>query len=170
MNTTPERPAEHSPTHPTAPLPEPADVDELLAESLRAQSEQDFTWKEPERRPRWFERAEAEAALAGEPGAEAEHAHAGLAAGPTGRPPERSRGVTGVASRAGSASGSDQRHGPRVGGAVYAAVAIALALWVLASVVLGIHIEPLIVALGVCSLAGLALVGAGLRPRPGHRI
>lgn len=163
MNTTPERPGEHSPTHPTTPLPpEPADVDELLAESLRAQSEADFTWKEPERRPRWFERAEQEAALASGAGAESGHAQDALSA-----PAGSSRGAAPAA--AGSSS-SDHRHGPRVGGVVYAAVAMALALWVLASVVLGIHIEPLIVALGVCSLAGLALVGAGLRPKPGQRI
>ncbi|GAA1146744.1 hypothetical protein [Nesterenkonia lutea] len=149
-----------SPTHPTVPLPpEPEDVDELLAESLRAQDEQDFTWKEPDRGPRWFERAEQEAALGSGPGLE----------GGALMPPAEQAAVphprgTGSSARTGRATG------PRITGAVYAAVAVALALWVLASVVLGVHIEPLVVALGVCSLAGLALVAAGLRPRPGHRI
>lgn len=161
MNTTPERPSDHSPTRPTEVPSEPADVDELLAESLRAQSEQDFTWKEPERRPRWFERAEQEAARASGSGPDAPGPQDGLTV---------ARGSGGVTTGTGSSTRSTQHRGPRVGGAVYAAVAMALALWVLASVVLGIHIEPLIVALGVCSLAGLALVGAGLRPKPGHRI
>ncbi|MCH8562814.1 phage holin family protein [Nesterenkonia sp. LB17] len=163
MNTTPERPGEHSPTHPTTPLPpEPADVDELLAESLRAQSEQDFAWKEPERGPRWFERAEQEAALAGGTTTDPDQARDALT--------RTTRDPGGMVSGAERSPRSGHRQGPRIGGAVYAAVAIALALWVLASVVLGIHIEPLIVALGVCSLAGLALVGAGLRPKPGQRI
>lgn len=143
-------------THPTRPLPpEPADVDELLAESLRAQSEKDFIWKEPERGPRWFERAEQEAALTS---ARTEQTL-----------PAASKTFDAAGHGAGPAS-HRRASGPRVGGAVFAAIAVALALWVLASVVLGIYIDWLIIALGVCGIAGLVFVAAGLMPKPGSRI
>lgn len=59
-----DRAAQHPHIEDTgASAAEPADVDALLAESLKAQSERDFTWKEPERRPRWWERAEAAGAV-----------------------------------------------------------------------------------------------------------
>jgi len=152
-----ESPEQDARTHPTRPLPpEPADVDELLAESLRAQSEKDFIWKEPERGPRWFERAEQEAALSSAPteqtlSAPSRTADAISSYGPNAREYRR---------------GSE----PRVGGAVFAAIAVALALWVLASIVLGIYIDWLIIALGICGLAGLVFVAAGLMPKPGRRI
>ncbi|GAA1167333.1 hypothetical protein [Nesterenkonia sandarakina] len=153
----PERPEPEAGTHPTRPLPaEPADVDELLAESLRAQSERDFTWKEPERGPRWFERAEQQAALSA---AAAASSHSVAVPEPQSPPAGRS-------GRAGSRSGG----GPRIAGVIYAAIAMALALWVLASMVLGIYIDWLIVALGVFALAGLALVVTGLMPKPGTRL
>ncbi|PRZ18412.1 hypothetical protein [Nesterenkonia sandarakina] len=154
---TAEHPEQDARTHPTRPLPaEPADVDELLAESLRAQSERDFTWKEPERGPRWFERAEQEAALSA-----GTAPSTGAAAVPAGK-----------ATLAGTSGGADARSGsgPRVSGVIYAAIAVALALWVLASTVLGIYIDWLIVALGVFALAGLALVATGLMPKPGSRL
>ncbi|GAA1104938.1 hypothetical protein [Nesterenkonia jeotgali] len=155
----PERPDPEAGTHPTRPLPaEPADVDELLAESLRAQSERDFTWKEPERGPRWFERAEQQAALSA---ATAAPSHS--PAVPEAQSPPAGRGRSG---RAGSRSGG----GPRIAGVIYATIAMALALWVLASMVLGIYIDWLIVALGVFALAGLALVVTGLMPKPGTRL
>ncbi|WP_218222036.1 hypothetical protein [Nesterenkonia sp. Act20] len=146
------------PTHPTRPLPpEPADVDELLAESLRAQSEKDFTWKEPERGPRWFERAEQEAAL--------------TSAGPAEQTlPAPSKATAATGGHGPDSARRRRASGPRVGGAVFAAIAVALALWVLASVVLGIYIDWLIIALGVCGLAGLVFVAAGLMPKPGSRI
>ena len=154
---TAEHPEQDARTHPTRPLPaEPADVDELLADSLRAQSERDFTWKEPERRPRWFERAEAEAAF-GAGGTQP----TGQVAAPAAKSP-----MTGTSRRADAKSVS----GPRISGAIYAAIAVALALWVLASTVLGVHIDWLIVALGVFGLAGLALVLTGLMPKPGTRL
>ena len=125
----------------------PADVDALLAESLKAQSEQDFTWKEPERKPRWWERAEAD--------------------------PARTAG--GLSPRAGSAvtaspqSSSSARGGVRIGSVIFALVALVLAAWVVVSVVFGVSVEPLVVGLMVCTLAGLALVAAGLRTKPGRR-
>lgn len=133
-------------TDPTVPLPpEPEDVDALLSESLKAQSERDFTWKEPERKPRWWERAET---LQSEPAADA------LASRPTG------------------ALAPTEREGRRVrlGSAIFALVALVLAGWVVASVALGVTIDPLVVGLVICSLAGIALIGAGLRPKPGTRI
>ncbi|MGJ9425822.1 hypothetical protein ACHABX_08250 [Nesterenkonia halotolerans] len=146
-----------APTHPTRPLPpEPADVDELLAESLRAQSEKDFIWKEPERGPRWFERAEQEAALNSAPTEQTLSAP--------------SRPADAIGDHGSDATRYRRSSGPRVGGAVFAAIAVALALWVLATVVLGIYIDWLIIALGVCGLAGLAFVAAGLMPKPGSRI
>lgn len=126
--------------------PEPADVDALLSESLKAQSEQDFTWKEPERSPRWWERAEAQnpgSTQVSSPRAE------------TQRPTRRAaKGTAGV----------------RIGSMIFALAALMLALWVIASVVFSITVEPVIVGLVVCTLAGLALVGAGLRPKPGTRV
>ncbi|MBO0594192.1 hypothetical protein I2485_03110 [Nesterenkonia sp. E16_7] len=152
---TAEQPEQDPRTHPTRPLPpEPADVDELLAESLRAQSERDFTWKEPERGPRWFERAEQEAALSA-----GTVPPTGTAAAPAAKGP-----------LAATSGGADSVRGPRISGAIYAAIAVALALWVLASIVLGIYIDWLIVALGVFALAGLALVATGLMPKPGSRL
>lgn len=136
-----------SPTRPTIPLPpEPEDVDALLADSLRAQSEQEFTWKEPERRPRWYERAEMQQA------ASAESPSTPAAAAAPGKSPGRRRGR------------------PRIGQAVFALICLMLALWVLAAVVLNVMIDPLMVALGICAVAGLALVVGGLRPRPGVRL
>ncbi|WP_300344144.1 hypothetical protein [Nesterenkonia sp.] len=123
--------------------PEPEDVDALLAESLKAQSERDFTWKEPERRPRWWERAERQ--------------HSSVAARPS-------------AEVAPSASRSREREQVRFGSVIFALVALALAAWVIASVVFGVAVDPLVVGLVLCTLAGLTLVAAGLRPRPGTRI
>lgn len=128
--------------------PAPADVDALLSESLKAQSEQDFTWKEPERRPRWWERAEA-----------------------TDPQPSGS-----LSPRAGSSvastprSSASARGGVRIGSVVFALVALVLAAWVIVSVMFDVSIEPLVVGLIVCTLAGLALVAAGLRPTSGRRI
>lgn len=152
-----EFPEQDARTHPTRPLPpEPADVDELLAESLRAQTERDFIWKEPERGPRWFERAEQEAALTS---ARTEQIT-----------PAPSKTPETIGGYAYDSKGHRRNSGPRVGGAVFAAIAVALALWVLASIVLGIYIDWLIIALGVCGLAGLVFVAAGLMPKPGRRI
>lgn len=145
---TPTQPV-HSPSHPTTPIPpEPEDVDALLADSLKAQSERDFTWKEPERKPRWWERAELE---------EAPATGASQPSGP-------------VAPAASSGSSRAERSGPRFGQMLWGAICLVLALWVLAGVVLGVTIEPVLLALGLCTIAGVALVLAGLRPKPGHRI
>lgn len=126
----------------------PADVDELLSESLKAQTEQDFTWKEPERRPRWWERAEANAA------------QSSAAMSP------RTESAVAASPRSSSASGG----GVRVGSVVFGLVALALAAWVIVSVVFDVSVEPLVAGLVICTLAGLALVAAGLRPKPGRRI
>lgn len=116
---------------------EPEDVDALLAESLRAESEADFTWKEPERRPRWWQRAEMQ------------------------QPSATSAAMTTTAA---------EPTGVRLGSLIFGAVCLILALWVLATVVFGLSVDPVVVALVICSLAGLTLVAAGLRPRPGQRI
>ncbi|MDZ5076521.1 phage holin family protein [Nesterenkonia sp. HG001] len=136
-----------SPTRPAAPPPEPEDVDALLADSLKAQSEQEFAWREPERRPRWYERAEMErnsTSTSASPGA----------------------GVAAPASHRSRRTGGRMR----VGQFIVGAICLMLALWCLASLVLGVVFDPLLVALAVCAVAGLALVGAGLRPKPGTRI
>lgn len=141
-----------NPEHSQASSPhpqEPADVDALLSESLKAQSEQDFTWKEPERKPRWWERAEAQA-----PGSES----AEMAP----RPSSEVRG---------SHSASDRsRGGVRPGSVIFALAALALAGWVIVSVVFVVTVDPIVVGLVVSALAGLSLVAAGLRPKPGRRI
>ncbi|WP_150461760.1 hypothetical protein [Nesterenkonia ebinurensis] len=136
-------PRSHQPTTPLPP--EPEDVDALLAESLKAQSEADFTWKEPERKPRWWERAEAQAP---EPGAV-------------------SPAFTGEVA---AVSAAGDRQGIRLGSMVFALVALVLAGWVVASVAFGLSMDPLMVGLVICSLAGIALIAAGLRPKPGTRI
>lgn len=143
--TTPTGPADkstessRSPAAHTQPLPS-SDVDALLSESLHAQSEQDFTWKEPERKPRWFERAEVERTEVAPPhGADSRH----IAPGPAARGGGR---------------------GVRFGQLVFAAICLLLALWVLLGVVVGVVIEPIVVALGLFALAGISLVVAGLRP------
>lgn len=135
---------------PTVPLPaEPADVDALLAESLKAQTERDFAWKEPERKPRWWERAEAQR-------------------------PDRPAPDTAAAAPAFTGkvavSTAGQGQGMRLSSVIFALVCLVLAAWVVASVAFGLSVDPLMVGLAVCSLAGLALILAGLRPKPGTRI
>lgn len=127
---------------PTAPS-EPDDIDALLAESLRAQSERDFTWKEPERSPRWWERAEASTHSSGE-----------LKPSTGGDSAAASRGARGV----------------RLGSVVFALVCLVLAGWVIGTVAFGLAVEPLVVGLVICSVAGLSLIIGGLRPKPGTRI
>lgn len=145
----------HSTSHPTTPIhpeaypPEPEDVDALLAGSLRAESERDFTWKEPARKPRWWERSEVATASAANP-----------VEAPSSRVHTTSPGP------GGSSSGST----PRIGQMLWGAICFVLALWVLAGVVLGVTIEPVLMALGLCTFAGIALVLAGLRPKPGRRV
>lgn len=137
----PTRPV-HRETNPTAAFPpEPENIDELLAESLKAQSEKDFTWKEPERRPRWWQRAEVQQA-----------------------PP------TGQVNTTPAAYPAPERTGPRLGQLVFGAICLILALWTAMTVLFGAFLDPIILALGVCTLAGLALVVGGLRPKPGRRI
>ncbi|GAA1820078.1 hypothetical protein [Nesterenkonia flava] len=137
----PTRPI-HQPSHPTTPLPpDPEDVDALLAESLKAQSEADFTWKEPERRPRWWERAQMQ--------------QAGPAAAPANVTPSGS-----VVTSAYSASA--RASGPRLASAIFGAICLLLALWTLMSLLTGFTLDPMVLALGICTLAGLALVLAGL--------
>lgn len=133
---------------PTVPLPaEPADVDALLSESLKAQTERDFAWKEPERAPRWWERAEAQ-----------RHQEYG--------PEAAAPSFTGQL-----ATSSDSRgQGMRLGSVIFALICMALAAWVVASVAFGLSVDPLMVGLVLSSLAGLALIVAGLRPKPGTRI
>lgn len=139
----PTRPV-HRETDPTTAFPpEPENIDELLAESLRAQSEEDFTWKEPERRPRWWQRAEVQQAS------------------PAGRS---------VTAEPSPAAGGAERSGPRLGQLVFAAICMILALWTVMTVLFGVFLDPVVLALGICTLAGLALVLGGLRPRPGQRI
>jgi hypothetical protein len=129
----------------TVPLPtEPEDVDALLAESLKAQSERDFTWKEPERKPRWWERAEASG--------------------------ESSGGVTPAASGGVAARSSGGNSGVRIRSVVFALISLVLAGWVVASVAFGVTLDPLVVGLVICFLAGTSLIIAGLRPKPGTRI
>lgn len=130
----------------TQPLP-PEEVDALLAESLKAQSERDFTWKEPERKPRWWERADQTGAV------EPPTSHQTVSAAPS-KPPARDQ----------------QRQSVRVGSVIFGLVALVLAAWVVASVVFGVALDPLLIGLVVCTLAGLSLVAAGLRPKPGARI
>lgn len=136
-------------TRPTAAMPmppEPENIDELLAQSLRAQSEEDFTWKEPEKKPRWWQRAEAQ------------HADA-LSASP--RPEPMATQPT---------SSPAPKSGPRLGQLVFAAMCLVLALWTVMTVLFGVFLDPLVVALGVCTLGGVALVVGGLLPRSGQRI
>lgn len=134
---------------PTAPLPtEPADVDALLSESLKAQTERDFTWKEPERKPRWWERAEAQ--------------QDAYAPGSSAMTPTFTGEMAAPSSRAG--------HGMRLSSVVFALVCLVLAAWVVASVAFGLSVDPLMVGLVICSLAGLSLIIAGIRPKPGTRI
>ncbi|RJN31685.1 hypothetical protein [Nesterenkonia natronophila] len=129
----------------TVPRPaEPEDVDALLAESLKAQSERDFTWKEPERRPRWWERAEA-----------------------TG---EASGGVTPAPSSSRAAQSTGRKSEVRMRSVVFALISLVLAGWVVASVAFGVTLDPLVVGLVICFLAGTSLIIAGLRPKPGARI
>ncbi|GFZ78640.1 hypothetical protein [Nesterenkonia alkaliphila] len=142
--TTQQVPRGHQPTTPLPP--EPEDVDALLAESLKAQSEADFTWKEPERKPRWWERAEAQAP----------------------RSQAVSPGYSGEVAASSSPAGQGQ--GIRLGSVIFGLVALVLAGWVVASVVFGFSVDPLVVGLVICSLAGISLVAAGLRPKPGTRI
>lgn len=139
---------EVSDTHPTRPMPhEPEDVDSLLAETLRAESEEDFAWKEPERRPRWYERLEQQSPAA--------------AASTT--------AVSGVAPATGRGTGA-RRGGPRIGQLLLGVACLLLAVWCLAALVLGVVLDPLLVALGLCTLGGLALVVSGLRPRRRRRL
>ncbi|WP_120004681.1 hypothetical protein [Nesterenkonia muleiensis] len=134
---------------PTVPLPpEPADVDALLSESLKAQTERDFTWKEPERKPRWWERAEAQ---------QDAYAPGPAAVAPT---------FTGEM----AAPSPRTRQGMRLSSVVFALVCLVLAAWVVASVAFGLSVDPLMVGLVICSLAGLSLIIAGIRPKPGTRI
>ncbi len=138
----PTRPVRRE-TDPTAAFPpEPENIDELLAESLKAQSEQDFTWKEPERRLRWWQRAEVQQSTAG----------------------PSSLTTTAAPSAAAESSG------PKLGQLVFAAICLILALWTVMTVLFGVFLDPILLALGICTLAGLALVVSGLRPRPGRRI
>lgn len=144
-----DNPAEQTPQgqQPTAPLPtEPADVDALLSESLKAQSERDFAWKEPERAPRWWERAEAQ-----------RQQYGSEAAAPA---------FTGELARSSGSSGQ----GMRLSSVIFSLICMALAAWVVASVAFGLSVDPLMVGLVLSSLAGLALIVAGLRPKPGTRI
>lgn len=134
------RTREHQPSLPA----EPEDVDALLAESLRAQSERDFTWKEPERKPRWWERAES--------------------------PDEATGAVAPTPQAEVASSASRDGRGVRLGSVVFALVSLVLAGWVVAAVAFGITVEPLVVGLIMCSLAGMSLIIAGLRPKPGTRI
>lgn len=140
----------HDQKTPEQPDPqEPADVDALLAESLKAQSERDFTWKEPDRRPRWWERAEAE-----------------TSSGISGtRSPE-----TAPSQRGAGGSHLRSERAVRPGSIIFSFVALALAGWVVVSVVFGVTVDPIVLGLVVCALAGLALVAAGLRPKPGTRL
>ncbi|WP_156837145.1 hypothetical protein [Nesterenkonia alba] len=118
-------------------VPEPEDVDALLSESLRAETEDAFSWKEPQRRPRWWERAEQTGTL-----------HTAPAPSPAA---QQSRGV-------------------RLGPLIVGGACLLLAWWVLVTVAFGITIDPLFIALAVCTLAGVTLVAAGLRPKPGARL
>lgn len=129
--------------HRTQPAPaEPADVDALLAGSLRAHSEEDFAWKEPTRRPRWYERAELQ-----------QHAESQA-----------------PASQESASTPVRRRVRTRTGQFVFGAVCLLLALWALIAVVFGVVLDPILVALGLCATAGAALVVVGLRPRPGRRL
>lgn len=141
----------------TMPMPpEPENIDELLADSLKAQSEQDFTWKEPEKKPRWWQRAEAEQGTG--VGAEAGDSGGALSTA------QHSAPMTAPA------SSSSQKSGPRLGQLVFAAMCLILALWTVMTVLFGVFLDPLVVALGVCTLGGVALVVGGLLPRSGQRI
>lgn len=136
----------------TTPQPrEPEDVDSLLAETLRAESEEHFTWKEPERKPRWFERVEQQSPAA---------ASASRTVSPS-----SSAAPAPIGSSAASSGG-----GPRIGQLLLGAVCLMLALWCLAALVFGVVVDPLLMALGLCTLGGLALVVTGLRPRRRRRL
>ena len=121
----------------------PHEIDSLLAESLQTTTAEDFDWKEPERGPRWWERAEAEGRLGG---ASSER----------------------TADRPGS--DTEEPSGMRPGQLVVGTVCFLLALWCLLGVVLGVMVDPLLVGLGICTLAGLILIAAGLRPRRRRRL
>ncbi|WP_010524237.1 hypothetical protein [Nesterenkonia sp. F] len=136
----------------TMPLPrEPEDVDSLLAETLRAESEEHFTWKEPERKPRWYERVEQQSPAA---------ASASRTVSPTSSAAPAPIGAPTAASGG----------GPRIGQLLLGAACLLLALWCLAALVFGVVLDPLVVALGLCTLGGLALIIAGLRPRRRRRL
>lgn len=131
---------------PTTNTPDP-DVDALLAESLKAQSPESFTWKEPERSPRWWQRAEMEQAQRQQEASAAVPPSSSAAA-------KRDHGSAGV----------------RGSTVAFGLICLMLALWVIGTVIFGIHIEPILVALVVTTLGGLTLVAAGLRPKPGRRL
>lgn len=115
------------------------EVDSLLADSLQTTAAEDFDWKEPERGPRWWERAEAAGQLSSSSAETAQD---------TPRP------------------SADEGHtGLRTGQLVFGTICLLLALWCLVGVIWGIFVDPLLVALGICVLCGLILLAAGLRPR-----
>lgn len=141
--------ARHQPTASIPSPSEPKDVDALLAESLKAQSEMDFTWKEPERKPRWWQRAEMQ-----------QHSSV-YSSGPT-----TPVGPSSVYPR----TTDREKPGIRTGTMVFGVICLLLAMWVIASVVFSVSVDPITVALVICTLAGLTLVAAGLKPKPGQRI
>lgn len=132
-------------TRPSMPMPrEPEDVDSLLAETLRAESEEHFTWKEPERRPRWYERVEQQS------------------------PAATAAAASTTVSTAGTGTGA-RRNGPHIRQLLVGVACLLLALWCLAALVLGVVLDPVVVLLGLCTLGGLALIVAGLAPRRRRR-
>lgn len=130
---------DHDPQHRTG---RPHEVDSLLAESLQTTAAEDFDWKEPERGPRWWERAEAQGQVIGAP----------------------------ASGHAVSRHPDEEAAGLRPGQLVFGTICFLLALWCLLGVVLGVTVDPLLVGLGICTLAGLILIAAGLRPRRGRRL
>lgn len=132
-------PHEQSPREHTRSARTPQDVDSLLAESLQTTPTEDFDWKEPERGPRWWERAEAEGQL--------------------------TTPMPGTQNPVDTRAAEQVPTGMRTGQLVFGTICLLLAVWCLLGILFGIELDPLLVVLGICTLCGVILVAAGLRPR-----
>lgn len=146
MSTSAQTPQPQGSGTPAEPTPPTEDVDALLASSLSARTEDDFTWREPERSPRWWERAEMQRSEMGRTeDSEADDRN----------PVKRTE--------------ADQQSGVRIGAVVWSLIAMTLAGWVIAAAGFGLALDPLVLLLVVCATAGILLVVSGLLPRSGRR-
>lgn len=151
MSTSAQTPQPQGSGAPAEPTPPTEDVDALLASSLRARTEDDFTWREPERSPRWWERAEMR--------------RAEMQRSEMGRTEDSEAADRNPVKRA----EADQQSGVRIGAVVWSLIAMTLAGWVIAAAGFGLALDPLVLLLVVCATAGILLVVSGLLPRSGRR-